>query len=437
MREVPCSACGGARLRPASLAVTIGGQNIYEVCELSIRKASEFLGALELSERDRHDRRAGGEGDQRTPPVPARRRPRLPQPQPLVGHAGRRRGAAHPPRVADRQRSRRRAVRARRAVDRAAPARQPAAHRHPDPPARPRQHRDRRRARRRDHPHRRPHRRHRTGRGRARRRDRRRGPLKKVLASKRSITGQYLSGKRSIAGARRCGASRARRGSRCATRTEHNLQHIDVDFPLGCFVAVTGVCGSGKSTLVNDILLPALMQKIYRSKNVPGRHKKVEGIEQHRQGHRHRPVADRAHAAFEPGHVHRRVRQDPHAVRLDAGGEGARLPARPLLVQREGRPLRGVRGRRHDQDRDALPPRRLRAVRGVQGRALQPRHARRHVQGQEHRRGARAVDRRGAGVLRQPADDRPAPADAGRRRPRATCASASPRRRCRAARRSG
>ena len=53
MREVPCPACGGARLRPASLAVTIGGQNIYEVGELSIRKASEFLGSLELSERDR------------------------------------------------------------------------------------------------------------------------------------------------------------------------------------------------------------------------------------------------------------------------------------------------------------------------------------------------------------------------------------------------
>ena len=52
----------------------------------------------------------------------------------------------------------------------------------------------------------------------------------------------------------------------------------------------------------------------------------------------------------------------------------------PLLVQREGRPLRGVPGRRHDQDRDALPARRLRPVRGVQGRALQPRHAR-------HRRG--------------------------------------------------
>src|SRR6476620_684185 len=53
MREVPCQACGGARLRPASLAVTIGDMNIYEVGELSIRKASQFLGSLDLSERDR------------------------------------------------------------------------------------------------------------------------------------------------------------------------------------------------------------------------------------------------------------------------------------------------------------------------------------------------------------------------------------------------
>ncbi|MGZ4797082.1 MAG: excinuclease ABC subunit UvrA, partial [Acidimicrobiia bacterium] len=60
---------------------------------------------------------------------------------------------------------------------------------------------------------------------------------------------------------------------------EHNLRNIDVRIPLGCFVSVTGVSGSGKSTLVNDILFHRLMQQIYRSRTVPGKHKSIDGTE--------------------------------------------------------------------------------------------------------------------------------------------------------------
>ena len=60
---------------------------------------------------------------------------------------------------------------------------------------------------------------------------------------------------------------------------EHNLRDIDVSFPLGLFVAVTGVSGSGKSTLVNDILYTSLAKQIYRSRTVPGRHRTITGVD--------------------------------------------------------------------------------------------------------------------------------------------------------------
>ena len=104
------------------------------------------------------------------------------------------------------------------------------------------------------------------------------GTYKQLLKNKKSLTGQYLSGKKSIAvpEMRRPpkGESIWVRGAR-----ENNLQNVDVEIPLGVFVCVTGVSGSGKSSLVNQILLPSLMQKIYGSKMPPGLHKKVEGTD--------------------------------------------------------------------------------------------------------------------------------------------------------------
>jgi len=94
----------------------------------------------------------------------------------------------------------------------------------------------------------------------------------------KSITGQYLSGKRFVpVPAERRAPQKGWltiRGAR-----EHNLQNLTAKIPLGLFVAVTGVSGSGKSTLIRDILLPSLMQKIYKSKDAPGKHTAVDGVQ--------------------------------------------------------------------------------------------------------------------------------------------------------------
>jgi len=104
------------------------------------------------------------------------------------------------------------------------------------------------------------------------------GPVAGLESCRDSLTGQYLSGVRSIPvpdQRRRADGSRlVIRGAR-----ENNLRNIDVEVPLGCFVAVTGVSGSGKSTLVNEILLKALMQEVYASKVPPGLHTALEGVD--------------------------------------------------------------------------------------------------------------------------------------------------------------
>ena len=174
MVQALCGTCGGRRLKPESLAVTVHGKNIGELVELSVVEARVFFDTVPLREKGRpglepDDRGPHPEGGARPPALPRGRRARLPHARPQRGIALGRRGAAHPARHADRLAPRRRAVHPRRAEHRAAPARQRAAARDALPAARPRQHRDRRGARRGDDARRRPR-----GRPRPRRRPPRR-----------------------------------------------------------------------------------------------------------------------------------------------------------------------------------------------------------------------------------------------------------------------
>lgn len=105
------------------------------------------------------------------------------------------------------------------------------------------------------------------------------GSFEELLKNTRSITGDYMAGRRSIeVPASRRPVDKERqltvRGAR-----ENNLKNVTVSFPLGVFTAVTGVSGSGKSTLVNDILYTSLANKLNGAKQVPGRHKSIDGLE--------------------------------------------------------------------------------------------------------------------------------------------------------------
>jgi excinuclease ABC subunit A len=278
MREVPCGACGGARLKPFTLAITVGDKNIAEVCEMSIGESAKFLAALELSERDRLI------AERVTKEVNARLGFLLDVGLDYLtlsrsagtlagGEAQRIRLASQigsglvgtlyvldEPSIGLHQRDNR------RLIDTLTRLRDlgntvivvehdeetiresdwivdigPGAGEHGGAVVYS-------------------------------------GPVKGITRVKESVTGQYLSGKKSIP------VPAERRPPKLEKLTiqgarEHNLRDLTVDIPLGCFVTVTGVSGSGKSTLVRDILLPTLMQRIYKSKTPAGKHKRIEGIE--------------------------------------------------------------------------------------------------------------------------------------------------------------
>ena len=263
------------------------------------------------------------------------------------------------------------------------------------------------------------------------------GSLDELMASERSLTGHTCPVARRSR-SRRSGASRPRAASWWSRAPASTTSRASTSRSRSACWSPSPVSpASGKSSLVNDILYTTLANQLNRARMVPGRHRTVTGLE-----HLDKVV----HVDQSP--IGRTPRSNPATYtgvwdqvrKLFAEhdrGEDARLPAGPLLVQRQGRPLRGVLRRRHAEDRDELPAGRLRPLRGVQGRPVQPGDPRGALQGQDGRRGPRHADRGGRRLLRGHPGDRPVPAHPHRGRAGLRPAGPAGDRPCPVARRSG
>jgi excinuclease ABC subunit A len=170
---------------------------------------------------------------------------------------------------------------------------------------------------------------------------------------------------------RRAGAaSTASRPSKCCgspARPATTSRRVTAEIPVGTFTCITGCQRRRQVDLHHRDPLQGRRPSAEQRQRRPGPLREDRGAGELRQGHRHRPEPDRPHPAVEPGHLYRGLPADPRLVQPAAGEQGARLRPRPVQLQRQGRPLRGLPGRRPDQDRDALPAGRLRHLRRLQG----------------------------------------------------------------------
>ncbi|MEG0109438.1 MAG: ABC-ATPase UvrA, partial [Lachnospiraceae bacterium] len=104
------------------------------------------------------------------------------------------------------------------------------------------------------------------------------GTAEQIMKNKKSITGAYLSGKKSIPVPEK--REQPSGFLKIVGARENNLKNIDVEIPLGIMTCVTGVSGSGKSSLINEILYKRLARELNRARTIPGKHDYIEGMEQ-------------------------------------------------------------------------------------------------------------------------------------------------------------